>query len=298
MFSRTCWGRWQMPSGGSPGIERGVESKCSFPLASFSSRYLRPQLLSPGPLPAPLLGRKYSWTDRFCHSRGPAHWLCTQGPVCPTCTQATLVRLTLPLFCLPAPCGWAGSPIVKALWPPPLSQVPSWETQERLGRGSSSRNCSHLSSHRPARQPCPSPGEGLARSQECDRQEVPVMPEHTLSLTPGHADTHLGPRDWPDLPSHMCSWAQAQCTQKQLPVHTDLTHIFMPTSPEHSWHQPVTNLHAPPPLTTCSSNNSMPIPAPFTASCCKFMHTQQMHLLYTLHWPCPWPPSPSQVPGG
>lgn len=27
------------------------------------------------------------------------------------------------------------------------------------------------------------------------------------------------------------------------------------------------------------------------------MHTQQMHLLYTLHWPCSWPSLTSQVPG-
>lgn len=115
------------------------------------------------------------------------------------------------------------------------------------------------------------------------------MPEHTLSdsRTRRHTPRAMG---LARPPSHMCSWAQAQCTQKQLPVHTDLTHIFMPTSPEHSRHQPVTNLHAPPPLTTCSSNNSVPIPVPFTASCRKF---KQMHLLYISPSPCSWPTLPS-----
>lgn len=38
----------------------------------------------------------------------------------------------------------------------------------------------------------------------------------TLSLLSGGADTCPGPQDWPDPPSHVWSWAQGQCTQKQL----------------------------------------------------------------------------------
>ena len=65
----------------------------------------------------------------------------------------------------------------------------------------------------------------------------------------------------------MCSWAQAQCTQKQLPVypchhtHTHI-HILVLTYSEYSRLQQVTNQHAPAALTTCSSNSTPHQPNP------------------------------------
>lgn len=52
----------------------------------------------------------------------------------------------------------------------------------------------------------------------------------TLTLLSGNTDTHPVLWDWPDPPSHMCHWAQAQCIQKQLPVYTSHhTHILVLT---------------------------------------------------------------------
>lgn len=87
----------------------------------------------------------------------------------------------------------------------------------------------------------------------------------THSLLSGNTDTCPLSQDGPDPPSHMCSWAQAQCTQKQLPVypcHHTLTHTYTYLCSHNLSIQQVTNQNAPAALTTCSSNSTPHQPNP------------------------------------
>lgn len=136
-----------MNSGGSVGIEQREVQRggSSSHLPLFSSRCLKPQLLLPRLLPptpsapTPMAGSKYSWTDRFCHSGGPGR----QGRIGSlTALRAWCDQLAhkpcpwdAAVFCPAGPAprrGWPGSATLKDLWPPPLSQVPSWEVGGRL----------------------------------------------------------------------------------------------------------------------------------------------------------------------
>lgn len=98
-----------MTSGGSSGIERrGSERKCSFPLIPFSLRCLRPQLLSPSPLPNSPAGEEIQldrwvlpWEEGRAGSLTALRVWCDQ-----LAHKTTFLRLTL--CCL--------SPRLTSLW--------------------------------------------------------------------------------------------------------------------------------------------------------------------------------------
>lgn len=198
-----------------------------------------------------------------------------------------LVRARLSVS-IPGPSSsWLKNP-----WPCPLSQVPSWAIR---GKPQTRKQFQELETPVPE-QVCP-PALTAARGGPRGRAGPGTNGAggqhrfclHTLALLPGNADTRPGPRDWPDPPSLMWSWGQAQCTQKQLPVYTHHhTHILVLTYSEYSRFQPVTNLHAPPPRIACSSNS----PPHGTPPRCKVMCTQQCAVS-----PAVQSPPPSRAPG-
>lgn len=62
-------GKW--PVVGVRAQNGGADSKHSFPRVPFLLKVPKAPAPATGPRPTPVLGREYSWTDRFCHSRGP-----------------------------------------------------------------------------------------------------------------------------------------------------------------------------------------------------------------------------------